>query len=190
MYIVAGLGNPGAEYATTRHNIGFMALDQLCATLPSCGFTASRWGGDVVKTRYVSESVVLVKPTTYMNLSGQCIGAVAQYYKVPSENIIVIHDDLDLDLGRVKLCQNRGHGGHNGLKSIVSHLGTKDFKRVRLGIGRNPQRIPVEKYVLGQFSKDDRSVIPVQIDLAVEGVELILAKGMAEAMQTIHSRKP
>jgi len=187
MYIIAGLGNPGATYEHTRHNIGFITLDAICSDI-GCSFSTSKWSGDTSKTLYCGEQIVLVKPTTFMNLSGQSIAAVAKYYKVSHDHIVVVHDDLDLDLGRVKICQNRGHGGHNGLKSIISHLGTKDFIRVKMGIGRNPDKIPVEKYVLSKFSKSDFDAIHDEINLAIEGVEIILKNGIAEAMQTIHSR--
>ncbi len=187
MYLIAGLGNPGATYENTRHNIGFITLDALVAESGG-SFSNSKWQGDTLKTVFYGEQVVFVKPTTFMNLSGQCVSAVASYYKIPHDHILVIHDDLDLDIGRVKICQNRGHGGHNGLKSIISHLGAKDFMRVKMGIGRNPHKIPVEKYVLSRFSSSDHDAIQAEIKLAVEGVELVLEKGIADAMQVIHSR--
>lgn len=187
MYLIAGLGNPGPTYEATRHNIGFITVEAICSSL-SCRFSSSKWSGDTCKNFYCGEQVVLVKPTTFMNLSGQSIGAVADYYKIPLDHIIIIHDDLDLDLGRVKICQNRGHGGHNGLKSIISHLGSKDFMRIKMGIGRNPPGMPVEKYVLSKFAKADFDTLQSQCELAVEGIELILEKGLAEAMQSIHSR--
>ena len=187
MYIIAGLGNPGSTYEHTRHNIGFLTLDALSEKI-GCRFSSSKWNSDTAKTLYCGEQVVLVKPTTFMNLSGQCLAAVAKYYKVPMDHIVIVHDDLDLELGRIKICQNRGHGGHNGLKSIISHLGGKDFIRVKMGIGRNPHKIPVEKYVLSKFSKSDLDIVENQVKLAVESVELILENGVADAMQTIHSR--
>ena len=187
MYLIAGLGNPGATYAATRHNVGFVTLDTLVHGM-GLDFSSSKWGGDIVKTMYHGEQVLFVKPTTFMNLSGQCITEVAHYHKIPVDHIIVIHDDLDLDVGRVKICQNRGHGGHNGLRSIISHLGTKDFIRIKIGIGRNPCNIPVEKYVLSKFSKTDLSGVQDVIKLAIEGLDLILAKGINGAMQSIHSR--
>jgi PTH1 family peptidyl-tRNA hydrolase len=187
MYLIAGLGNPGETYATTRHNIGFITLDTLAHNL-NLVFSASKWSGDTVKTIYQGKQVVFVKPTTFMNLSGQCVAAVAHYYKISPDHIIVIHDDLDLDIGRVKICRNRGHGGHNGLKSIMAHLGTKDFIRIKTGIGRNPHKIPVEKYVLSRFSKTDLKVMNEVVGLVIEGVDLILLQGLNEAMQSVHTR--
>ncbi len=188
MYLVVGLGNPGSAYDGTRHNIGFMVLDKIAAEL-SIHFSGSKWNGETVKTVYKGQQVVFVKPMTFMNLSGQCVAAAAHYYKITHDHIIVIHDDLDLDIGRVKICQNRGHGGHNGLKSIMSHLGSREFLRIKLGIGRNPLKIPVEKYVLSKFSQGEERDLESELDLAVEGLVLILEKGMSEAMQVIHSRK-
>lgn len=187
MYLVAGLGNPGPNYEATRHNIGFMVVDAIGRDL-ACSFSPSKWSGETFKTFYCGEQVVFVKPTTFMNLSGQCVAAVASYYKIPCEKIIVAHDDLDLPLGRLKICQNRGHGGHNGIKSLISHLGSKDFIRLKMGIGRNPVTVPVEKYVLSKFAKAEHDLVEGEIDLAIEGIRFILEKDVAEAMQTIHSR--
>lgn len=187
MYLVAGLGNPGATYDLTRHNIGFKTLDTISASL-GFRFSRSKWNGDTCKNIHCGEQVIWVKPMTFMNLSGQCIAGVASYYDIPNDHIIIIHDDLDLDLGRLKICQNRGHGGHNGLKSIISHLGSKDFMRIKVGIGRNPKMMPVEKYVLSKFSKDEMPTVDDVIEIATEAVELILKNGIAEAMQVIHSR--
>jgi PTH1 family peptidyl-tRNA hydrolase len=187
MYLIAGLGNPGPAYDETRHNIGFMTVDRIVGGL-GLHFSGSKWNGVTVKTKCMDQQVIFVKPMAYMNLSGQCVAEVAHYYKISHDHIIVIHDDLDLDIGRVKICQNRGHGGHNGLKSIISHLGDKNFIRIKMGIGRNPLRIPVEHYVLSKFAQSEQDELNIEIDLAIEGLDLILEKGIEEAMQVVHSR--
>lgn len=187
MYLIVGLGNPGDKYKKTRHNIGFQAVEQLAAE-SGIAFSESKWKALVAKGSLAGEAVVLVKPQTFMNLSGEAVEPIASYYKIDQANIVVIHDDLDLDCGRVKLAVNSGPGGHNGIKSIIQRLGGKAFNRIKIGIGRPPQSMPVERYVLSKFSSDEGAVMAAAIDRATEAVRLIVEQGMAAATQVIHSR--
>lgn len=173
-WLVVGLGNPGAEYAATRHNVGWMALDQLAETLePVRG----------IKARVaVIDSVAYAKPTTFMNTSGEGVGPLAAMLGVPPERVVVIHDELDLPVGKVRVKRGGNENGHNGLKSITEHIGTRDYVRVRIGIGRPPAGVAVPDWVLGPVSGDER------IDLAAEAARLVVAEGLAKAQNVIHAR--
>lgn len=173
-WLVVGLGNPGAEYAATRHNVGWMALDQLAETLePVRG----------IKARVaVIDSVAYAKPTTFMNTSGEGVGPLAAMLGVPPEHVVVMHDELDLPVGKVRVKRGGNENGHNGLKSITEHIGTRDYVRVRIGIGRPPAGVAVPDWVLGPVSGDER------IDLAAEAARLVVAEGLAKAQNVIHAR--
>lgn len=173
-WLVVGLGNPGAEYAATRHNVGWMALDQLAETLePVRG----------IKARVaVINSVAYAKPTTFMNTSGEGVGPLAAMLGVPPERVVVMHDELDLPVGKVRVKLGGNENGHNGLKSITEHIGTRDYVRVRIGIGRPPAGVAVPDWVLGPVSGDER------IDLAAEAARLVVAEGLAKAQNVIHAR--
>lgn len=173
-WLVVGLGNPGAEYAATRHNVGWMALDQLAETLePVRG----------IKARVaVIDSVAYAKPTTFMNTSGEGVGPLAVMLGVPPERVVVMHDELDLPVGKVRVKLGGNENGHNGLKSITEHIGTRDYVRVRIGIGRPPAGVAVPDWVLGPVSGDER------IDLAAEAARLVVAEGLAKAQNVIHAR--
>lgn len=173
-WLVVGLGNPGAEYAATRHNVGWMALDQLAETLePVRG----------IKARVaVIDSVAYAKPTTFMNTSGEGVGPLAAMLGVPPERVVVMHDELDLPVGKVRVKLGGNENGHNGLKSITEHIGTRDYVRVRIGIGRPPAGVAVPDWVLGPVSGDER------IDLAAEAARLVVAEGLAKAQNVIHAR--
>jgi PTH1 family peptidyl-tRNA hydrolase len=185
MFLIVGLGNPGEKYSETRHNVGFQVVERL-AGQADLRFGESKWKAQVCKGALAGQAVVLAKPQTFMNLSGEAVAPLAAYYKVEPENIIVIHDDLDLDCGRIKLAAQGGAGGHNGIKSLIQHLGTRSFSRVRIGIGRPPQFMPVERFVLARFDGHEAPVMAEAVDRAVEAVDLIVAKGLAAAMQVIH----
>jgi PTH1 family peptidyl-tRNA hydrolase len=185
MYIVAGLGNPDSKYAGTRHNIGFMMLDHL-AEKHSLSFVDSKWQASMIKTLLWNESIILFKPETYMNLSGTAVAALANYYKVEAEKIVVIHDDLDLRLGRVRITAGGGDGGHKGIRSIIKSLGTKSFSRVRIGIGRPVLPISADKYVLSKFDSEELKVINQQLTLLEEGLQLLVEKGIEVAMNIIN----
>jgi PTH1 family peptidyl-tRNA hydrolase len=165
--LLVGLGNPGAKYSGHRHNIGFMTVDAIADHDPAFGPFKSKFQGEISEGRLGSQKIFLLKPQTYMNESGRCVGAAAKFYKIPPERIIVFHDELDLDLGQIRVKKGGGNAGHNGLKSIQAHLGTPDFWRVRLGIGHPGHRDKVTPHVLGDFSKADQDwLMPLLAALA------------------------
>jgi len=187
MYLIAGLGNPGLQYTDTRHNVGFMLLDYL-ANESKVSFLESKWKALIVKTIIGDESVVLLKPQTFMNASGSAVAAVAQYYKLSSDNILVIHDDLDIPLGRIKIVSGGGAGGHKGVLSCIDHLGSKNFSRMKIGIGRPAAPIPPEKYVLSRFGTDEHAIITDKMVEAVEGIRLFVQQGILAAMNVLNQK--
>jgi len=189
MFLVAGLGNPGEKYHLTRHNIGFLFLDYLADKL-RVNFSATKWQADAAKAMFCNEQVLLLKPQTFMNLSGNAVAGAASFYKIPPEKIIVIHDDLDMPFGRIKVVVNRGTGGHNGIRSIVSLLGSKDFIRIKAGIGRPPiEEIPVERYVLTKMNGSEIECVKGMMDSVFESVRIIICEGSGMAMNKINSCK-
>jgi PTH1 family peptidyl-tRNA hydrolase len=188
VFLIVGLGNPGKDYLLTRHNIGFIFVDYLAAKY-GFSFKGSKWQAETAKDRIWNQSVLLVKPQTYMNKSGMSVGQIANFYQIPNENIIVIHDDLDLALGRSKIVVNRGAGGHNGIRSLIEHLGGKDFARFRVGIGRPQHGQAVSKFVLSRFSDQEQLVIDEALQNIEEGVRLIVNEGILAAMNVINSDK-
>ncbi len=188
MKLIVGLGNPGGEYDETRHNIGFQVIDELKQQFSHAVFD-KKFKGLVTRARIGGEDAILLKPMTYMNLSGESVGPAAGFYKIPPEDIIVVHDELDIEPGRIKLKKGGGHGGHNGLKSLVKHLPNANFTRVRLGIGRPPPRWETANYVLGKFTKQEQPIIEEVIRSATKAVEVILEEGLPSAMKE-YNRNP
>jgi len=184
MKMLVGLGNPGAKYDGTRHNVGFQCIDYLAAE-SGASFSA-KWQSQVAQAVLFGHKAVLVKPETYMNNSGQAVGRIAAYFKIYREDIVVIHDDLDLDLARLKLVVNRGAGGHNGITSIISHLGGKQFARFRFGIGRPPREMPVSRFVLSKFSADERQLVEERLPRVAEGVDILFNDGIDKAMGEVN----
>lgn len=180
MKIVVGLGNPGQEYSATRHNIGFMAIDKLAERWAVTGWR-ERYQAQVAEYRG-EETVLLVKPQTFMNLSGRAIVPLAAFYKVAYEDIIVIYDDLDLPVGRLRLRLKGGSGGHRGIESLLYESGKDDFARIRIGIGRPPQGWETANYVLGRFSAEEAPVISQALGQVVDAVECIVKEGFSKAM--------
>jgi PTH1 family peptidyl-tRNA hydrolase len=183
--LVAGLGNPGSKYAMTRHNIGFMVADLLAAR-HSISIGKEKKRSETGKGMIVGTPVVLTKPLTFMNLSGETVGPLAAYLDIIVEDIIVIHDDLDLDFGRIKIKTGGGHGGHNGLKSLISHLSSREFVRIRVGIGKPPAGGDVSSYVLNQFSAEEKKELNNVIELAADAVEAVISEGVARAMNNFN----
>ncbi|MEA3314439.1 MAG: aminoacyl-tRNA hydrolase [Campylobacterota bacterium] len=175
MYLVAGLGNPGDKYLKTRHNIGFMVIDKITIGLDSININNSNFNAVVKK----SSNNLYVKPQTFMNESGISIFNIAQYYDIPNENIIIVHDDLDLEFGTVKFKIGGGHGGHNGLRSIDSHI-DKNYIRVRVGIGKPKIKSDVINYVLGNFSNEEFNIIDDIISHILKSIEAIQNKPLEE----------
>ena len=155
MLMIAGLGNPGARYAGNRHNIGFMALDEI-ARDPAFGPWSKKFLAEIAEGQIGGEKVLLIKPLTFMNESGRSVGEAARFFKIDPADIVVVHDELDLAPGKLRVKKGGGNGGHNGLKSIDAHLGTRDYRRVRLGIGHPGSKEAVTPHVLGDFAKADR----------------------------------
>lgn len=199
MWLVVGLGNPGREYEKTRHNIGFMVVDALARRHRGPSFT-SKFKADVAQASLRGESVLLLKPQTFMNLSGQSVQPAMAFYKVPLEHIIVVHDDLDLELGQIKLKRGGSAAGHNGLKSIDSQIGPNYF-RVRAGIGhprhKAPERAPpsprgggVVGHVLGGFKGKEAEEAEFLVETCADAVESLIADGLEKAQLRFHSLKP
>jgi PTH1 family peptidyl-tRNA hydrolase len=185
--LIVGLGNPGKEYASTRHNAGFWWVDEL-ARIQSVSFKAdSKFHGLVARATLKGHEVHLLKPQTFMNISGRAVGAVAQFYKIEPAQILVVHDELDLPSGSAKLKLGGGHGGHNGLKDIIAHLSTKDFWRLRLGIGHPGERTEVVNYVLNAPSKEEQVLIDEAMQRAQDVAPLIIEGKMEAAMLKLHS---
>lgn len=185
-YLIVGLGNPGPRYADTRHNAGFMVLDELARRL-NAGFKAHKGRADVVEGRLVARPVVLAKPKSYMNESGGPIVAISRFYKVPVERLVVVHDELDLPYGGLRLKRGGGDGGHNGLKSASNALGSREYARVRVGIGRPPGRQDPADYVLKEFSAAERKDLAFFVDRAADAVEVLLGKGLEAAQNSFNT---
>ncbi len=187
MNVIVGLGNPGPNYQRTRHNIGFQSVDALSSTYRiqlSHTDSVSQWGRGVIR----GKEVLLVKPQTYMNLSGKSVSAVISRFYLTYQDLLVIHDDMDLPLGRIRIREKGGSGGHRGVASIIQYLGASDFPRLRVGIGRPPidQQEPKE-YVLKAFSKEEKAVVAEVIETVVQCVEVILVEGVPIAMNKFNS---
>ncbi|MDX2503707.1 MAG: aminoacyl-tRNA hydrolase [Gammaproteobacteria bacterium] len=185
--LIVGLGNPGNEYEKTRHNAGFWFIDQLVSQNSLTLKNESKFLGEVAKFNTPSGNIWLLKPTTFMNRSGQSIARLAQFYKIKPEQILVVHDELDLPPGSVKLKQGGGHGGHNGLRDSIAQLG-KNFYRLRLGIGHPGSKEQVVGFVLGKTPKSEKTLIESALDKSIDSIELILQGDMQKAMNQLHSK--
>ncbi|MFT4305361.1 MAG: aminoacyl-tRNA hydrolase [Microbacterium sp.] len=187
-WLVIGLGNPGPQYAATRHNVGQMVLDELAARRGDA-FRAHKAGARVVETRLRpgADRLVLAKPNTFMNLSGGPAANLARFYDVPAERVVVVHDELDIPFDTLKLKTGGGHGGHNGVRDVAKALGTAEFSRVRVGIGRPPGRQDPADWVLDPFSASDRKALPTLVSEAADAVELLVDEGLLAAQQRWHA---
>jgi peptidyl-tRNA hydrolase, PTH1 family len=186
--LIAGLGNPGSEYARTRHNAGFWFIEQLAADLSERFLLESKLQAEVCKARLGGDSVLLVKPLTFMNRSGQCLSAILRYYKIEADQMLVAHDELDLPTGTARLKFDGGHGGQNGLRDIIAHLGHARFHRLRIGIGHPGNKDQVTPWVLGQPGKQDAELMNDSIAKALTAVPIMFDKGMGEAMKFLNSK--
>lgn len=184
--LVVGLGNPGSEYERTRHNVGFMVADVLAERVGGRFTVHKKSGADLLEARLDGRKVLLAKPRTYMNLSGRPVAALAKFFSVPATEVIVVHDELDLPFGQIRLKRGGGEGGHNGLRSISQALTTKDYLRVRFGIGRPPGRQDPADYVLKPFSAPERKEVPVIVEQTADAVELLLRVGLEPAQNQLH----
>jgi PTH1 family peptidyl-tRNA hydrolase len=186
--LIVGLGNPGPQYDKTRHNVGFMVADALAGRVGSSFSSHKKSNSDIVQARLDGRSVVVAKPRTFMNLSGQPVAALARFFSVDPANIVVVHDELDIDFGALRLKIGGGEGGHNGLRSISQHLGAKDYLRVRVGVGRPPGRMDPASFVLKPFSTPERKDLGVVIEEAADAAELLLKVGLEAAQNRVHPR--
>ncbi|MDR7302657.1 aminoacyl-tRNA hydrolase [Haloactinomyces albus] len=183
--LIVGLGNPGPRYAGNRHNIGFLVADEL-ADRAGGKFKAHKSGTEVVEGRLAGVRAVLAKPRALMNLSGGPVAGVSKFYKVAAESVIVIHDELDLPYGTVRLKRGGGENGHNGLRSITKSLGTRDYLRVRFGVGRPPGRMDPADFVLKDFSGSERRELGYFVDHCADVVEVLAAEGLEAAQNRFH----
>ncbi|MFI9437464.1 MULTISPECIES: aminoacyl-tRNA hydrolase [Streptosporangium] len=185
-WLVVGLGNPGPEYAGNRHNAGFMVLDELAARAGG-RFKAHRSRAEVLEGRLAGAPAVLAKPLSYMNLSGGPVKALADFYKVDPARVIAVHDELDIPYGALRAKLGGGDNGHNGLKSITKSLATKDYLRVRFGIGRPPGRMDAAAYVLRDFATAERKDLAFLVDRAADVVESLIGSGLEATQNTFHA---
>ena len=187
MFLIVGLGNPGREYENTRHNIGFAAIDII----------AEKYNIDVNRTKFKGEygegfingnKVILLKQYTFMNLSGESVGAIASYYRIDPEDVYVIFDDISLDVGQIRIRKKGSAGGHNGIKSIIAHLGTTEFPRIKVGVGQAKPGDLID-HVLGHFHGEDKLHIKEGIELAADAMEMILEQDIDKAMNEFNKKK-
>ena len=182
IWIIAGLGNPGPEYADTRHNCGFKVIDKLIEKLAKNEKVTQKFKGKYVSCEYEGNKLILLKPETYMNSSGESIDAAMNWFKVDESNLIVIYDDFDISTGQIRVRPKGSSGTHNGMKSILQYVGTDEFARVRVGIGPKPKEMDIIKFVLGRFSSEENKIIDESFSNAAEAVLCIIKKGTEEAM--------
>jgi PTH1 family peptidyl-tRNA hydrolase len=188
-WLVAGLGNPGPSYAGNRHNAGYLAADVLAARA-GARFRAGKFRAMAAEGHVAGLGVIFVKPLTFMNDSGVAVAGISGYYRLGASQIVVVHDELDLPFGTIRLKRGGGDNGHNGLRSVTAHLGTREYYRVRIGIGRPPGRMDPAVYVLRDFSAAERKELPFVLDRAADAVEALLADGLAAAQNRFHGESP
>lgn len=181
MKIVVGLGNPDKKYEGTRHNIGFVAIDYL-ARKYNISVDTKKHKGLIGKGMIDGQKVLLVKPQTYMNLSGECLRSIMDFYKLYPEDFIIIYDDINLDVGRIRIRKKGSAGGHNGIKSIISHLGGQDFPRLRIGVGEKPKGMDLANYVLGKFSKGENEIYDKLMPNVAGAIECMVWDDVDKAM--------
>jgi peptidyl-tRNA hydrolase, PTH1 family len=180
-YLIVGLGNPGKDYKQNRHNIGFLLMDEICRQ-ENQSFSKMENKAMVSKFQKNGKRLILAKPRTFMNNSGISIGGLVRFYKIPQSNILIAYDDVDLPLHTIRMKPAGGSAGHNGIKSIIQHLGTNDFNRLRIGVNRPPGRMKTPDYVLQDFSKQEKSELPLILDRSVKAINTWLTKGIETAM--------
>lgn len=188
MYIIAGLGNPDKKYEKTRHNVGFNTIDRLAEKL-NISVSTRKFRGFAGTGFIGTEKVLLLKPQTYMNLSGESIREAAEFYQVPPEKIIVICDDVYLDMGTMRIREKGSAGGHNGLKNIILHLASQDFPRIRLGVGMQPEKMPLEVFVLKNLTASEEKLMQTVYEDASEAVRVMVTDGIPKAMNTYNGKR-
>ena len=188
MKLIVGLGNPGKEYENTRHNSGFCVMDAIAKEC-NVEINQKKFKALVAQTRIGKESVLLMKPQTYMNLSGEALIQAVNFYHIDIKDILVIYDDLDLPVGKIRLREKGSAGGHNGIKNIIANLGSSVFPRIKVGVGEKPKGYDLADYVLGKFSKEDRVLMEEGYDLACEASALIMQGAINQAMNEYNQKK-
>jgi PTH1 family peptidyl-tRNA hydrolase len=190
--LIVGLGNPGPQYEVTRHNAGFLALDYF-ADQHGWSVAPEKWQAQHGNGVFAGQRVILLKPQTFMNRSGESVIRWATFHRIKPERILILHDDLDLPLGKLKVAAQGGAGGHNGIRSLIQHLGRQDFARLKIGIGRPPrneqgQGIPIERYVLAAFPEEELHLFSERLQLIQEAIELFIKQGAGHCMNQINGR--
>ncbi|HET8734564.1 MAG TPA: aminoacyl-tRNA hydrolase [Anaeromyxobacteraceae bacterium] len=188
MKLVVGLGNPGDAYARTRHNVGWLVADRLAGLL-GASFTVKKFAAELAEARSGDERLWIMKPQTFMNHSGEAVGPALKFWKLELQDLVVVHDDLELDAFRVQLKVGGGHGGHNGLKSVNAHVGTPDYARVRVGVGRPPAQVDPADWVLGRFARADDAQVAACVEWAAEATRLCCELGALKAMNQVNRRR-
>jgi PTH1 family peptidyl-tRNA hydrolase len=186
-YLIVGLGNPGRQYQASRHNIGFMLVSHLAEKL-DIAFTRVQSKALVTKSNYQGRSLILAKPQTYMNLSGQAVSSLVRFYKIQLDNLLVVYDDVDLSYGRIRIRPSGGSAGQKGMQSIIGQLGTQEFPRMRMGVGRPPGSKGAASYVLRDFSGEDAEFLPPILDRGVEAVITYITEDLTTAMNRYNSK--
>jgi PTH1 family peptidyl-tRNA hydrolase len=187
--LVVGLGNPGPDYARTRHNVGFMVADRVAQRLRA-GFDLRKFGAEVAESDVGGERLWILKPQTFMNHSGEAVGATARFFKLAPADVVVVHDDLELDPFRVQVKIGGGHGGNNGVRSVTAHLGTPEYVRVRVGVGRPPHPSQSAGWVLAKFPKGFEGPLEECIEVAADAALAVVDGGAVKAMNEFNRRKP
>lgn len=189
MFIIAGLGNPGRQYEGTRHNIGWQVIDEL-AEKYNIRVMESKFKGLIGRGIINGEKVILLKPLTYMNLSGESVGEAVSFFKIDeTKELIVVADDISLDVGHIRMRKKGSAGGHNGLKNIIAHLGHEEFMRIKMGVGDKPAGYDLADYVLGHFNKEEEKIIAESRKTAVLAIETIMSDGIDKAMNLYNTKK-
>lgn len=188
MYVIAGLGNPGKEYEHTRHNVGFEVVDRL-AERYDIPLTERKHRAYCGKGLIGGQKVMLVKPQTFMNLSGESVKSAADFYQIPAEQVIVVYDDVSLDPGQLRIRTKGSAGGHNGMKNIIARMGTQEFPRVKVGVGAKPERMDLADYVLSRFSKGEWEMMEDAFNEAAEAVAVLISDGAEAAMNRFNAKK-
>ncbi len=188
MKLVVGLGNPGDAYARTRHNVGWQVADRLAGLL-GASFTVKKFAAELAEARSGGERIWIMKPQTFMNHSGESVGPALKFWKLEPADLVVVHDDIELDPLRVQLKVGGGHAGHNGLKSINAHVGTPDYARLRVGVGRPPAQVDPADWVLGRFPRADDARVEACVDWAAEATRLCCEQGALKAMNAVNRRR-
>jgi PTH1 family peptidyl-tRNA hydrolase len=186
--LLVGLGNPGPDHARSRHNVGYLVADEVARRYRTA-FTVAKFAAEIAEAVVGGERVWVLKPQTYMNHSGESVGPALRYWKLGLEDLVVVHDDLELEPFRVQVKVGGGHGGHNGLKSLNAHLGSPEYARVRVGVGRPPARVDPADFVLGRFGKGEEEDLAASVEWAAEAARMVVELGPVKAMNQFNRRR-